>query len=512
MNDLSDKFGGLDDSVISYLDNTERGQASMDGLSKSIANSSAEMSSATIKAELLSKAMNTLTNIAATLIIKFVAWGLDELIVTLDEQKEKLEESITAYENSEEELQNINDELKTTAERIDELNGKDNLTFTEQDELENLIKTNEELERKIFLLEQANKEAEKEVVAEAQKTYDKTINNRTMGAVDQIDFYTNSSLLEGVNWDNFKNDLPWLVAQYQKQEALLSEAQVNGWSDIEDQARNNLTLLEGYMAEASQDYQTLYDQIGGISDYSMTEDLKVAKQDLNDILDIAANILGYSGQRSTTILNNIFSTDGIEKTKEELLQLAKSGELTPETIKGYTNLNKALEETTLSAEDLCNELYAESGTKSLQELIDIFGQDAVEKLTPEDLQIALTISTEEADKAIEEEKKKYEKLKAEFENTGLQDVVDDYDDAVKSSKEYVNSLDDIYKSYNGINNIDRDILYWNDETLENNRQFLEEMYGSYEDAVAVSIRYKGFNKCKQQCIFIIIRQSFDILS
>lgn len=121
--------------------------------------------------------------------------------------------------------------------------------------------------------------------------------------------------------------------------------------------------------------------------------------------------------------------------------------------------------------------------KRYQNLVDKFGQDAVEKLTPEDLQIALTISTEEADKAIEEEKKKYEKLKAEFEDTGLQDVVDDYDNAVKSSKEYVDSLDDIYKSYNGINNIDRDILYWDDETLENNRQFLEEMYGSYEEAV-----------------------------
>lgn len=273
---MSDKFGRLDDSVISYLDNTERGQASMDGLSKSIANSSAEMSSATVKAELLSKAMNTLVNIAAVMVIKFIAWGLDELIVTLDEQKEKLEESITAYEQSEEELENINDELKTTAERIDELNGKDNLTFTEQDELEKLVKTNEELERKIFLLEQANKEAEKEVVTEAQKTYDKTINNRTMGAVDQIDFYTNSSLLEGVNWNNYKDDLSWLVAQYQKQEDLLSEAQANGWSNIEEQARNNLTLLEGYMAEASQDYQTLYDQIGGISDYSMTEELKSA--------------------------------------------------------------------------------------------------------------------------------------------------------------------------------------------------------------------------------------------
>lgn len=359
VDDLSNKFGGLDDSVKSYLNNTERGQASIDGLSKSIANSSAEMSSATVKAELLSKAMNILTNIAATLIIKFVAWGLDELIVTLDEQKEKLEESITAYENSKEELKNINDELKTTAERIDELNGKDNLTFTEQDELEKLIRTNEELERKIFLLERANKEAEKEVATEAQKTYNKTINNRTVGAVDQIEFYaTNSSLLEGVNWDNFKDDLPWLVAQYQKQEALLSEAQSKGFTNIENQVRNNLDLLEGYMSDVSQDYQTLYDQISGISDYAMTEDLKVAKQDLNDILNIVANILGYGGQRSKKTFDDIWNSDEFSQYRSELETLAKEGKLDSKVLESNENYKKLLEDTGATAEDTAEHIRA----------------------------------------------------------------------------------------------------------------------------------------------------------
>ena len=41
---------------------------------------------------------------------------------------------------------------------------------------------------------------------------------------------------------------------------------------------------------------------------------------------------------------NIFNTNGIEKTKEELIAVAKSGELTRETIEGYTNLNNAINE------------------------------------------------------------------------------------------------------------------------------------------------------------------------
>lgn len=358
VDDLSSKFGGLDDSVIDYLKTTEKGKASVDGLSKAIANSSDEMGSATVKAELLSKAMNTITNVAATLIIRFVAWGLDELIVTLDEQKEKLEESIIAYENSEEELKNINDELKTTAERIDELNKKDNLTFTEQDELEKLIKTNDELERKIYLLEKANKEAEKEVVNEAQKTYDKYTNNREIGAVGQIDFYTNSSLLENVNWNNYKNDLSWLVAQYKKQQELLTEAQSNGWTNIEEQSRANLILLEGYMSEASLDYQDLYDKISSISDYSMTDDLKTAKDDLDDILNIVAEILGYGGQRAETNFDDIWNSDDFYKYKTELEKLAKEGKLDASVLESNENYKRLLEETGATAESTAQHINA----------------------------------------------------------------------------------------------------------------------------------------------------------
>ena len=44
-------------------------------------------------------------------------------------------------------------------------------------------------------------------------------------------------------------------------------------------------MLEGYMSEASLDYQDLYDKISDISDYAMTDDLKIAKQDLDDIIN-----------------------------------------------------------------------------------------------------------------------------------------------------------------------------------------------------------------------------------
>ena len=358
VDDLSTKLGGLDNSIVEYLNNTERGQANMDGLSKSINNSATSMVYATAKAKILSVALNALAGIAISLVIKGITWAVDGLIVTLDEQNKKLDDSITSYQQSKTKLECINNEVKTTSERIDELNSKQNLTFTEQEELRKLIKTNDELERKIYLLEQANKEAEKEVATEAQNTYDKYIKNRNMGAVDQIDFYSNSSLLEGVNWDDFKDDLPWLIAQHTKQENLLANAQSNGWTNIEEQAKSNLKLLEQYMSKASLDYQNLYDKIGNISDYSMTDKLKDAKQDLNGILDIVAEILGYDVQRSETSFDDIWTSKDFSQYKFELENLAKEGKLDASVLESNENYKKLLVDTGTTAEDTAQHINA----------------------------------------------------------------------------------------------------------------------------------------------------------
>lgn len=358
VNNLSKKFGGLDDSVIAYLNSIEKGKASINGISEAINDSASTMTSAITTTKLLSAALNALSGLAFSLVIKGITWAISELIVTLDKQKEKLNDAVMAYKLSESELSNINNELKTTAERIDELNARDSLTFTEQDELDRLIETNDELERKIYLLQQANQKAEKEVATEAQKTYNKYTNNRVLNAVEQIDFYTNSSLLVNVNWDNWKDDLSWLIAQYKRQEELLANAQVNGWSDHEAKAKSDLELLEEYMAEASIGYQDLYEKISSISDFAMTDDLELAKQDLDDMLDIVAEILGYSGQRFETDFNKTWNSADFVQSKTELEALAKDGKLNADVLESNEQYKKLLTDTGATAEDVAQHIIA----------------------------------------------------------------------------------------------------------------------------------------------------------
>lgn len=60
-------------------------------------------------------------------------------------------------------------------------------------------------------------------------------------------------------------------------------------------------------------------------------------------------------------------------------------------------------------------------------------------------------------------------------------AVEYYNQATESAEKYRSSLDDIYKSYNGISNVDRDIIYWDDENLEKYKSFIESWGESAED-------------------------------
>ena len=72
---------------------------------------------------------------------------------SLKDLQETAQDSKSAYDSTISEIKSLNEELKTTQDRIKELQAKDSLTFTEEDELEKLKKTNDELERELRIKE-----------------------------------------------------------------------------------------------------------------------------------------------------------------------------------------------------------------------------------------------------------------------------------------------------------------------------------------------------------------------
>lgn len=96
---------------------------------------------------------------------------------SLKNLQETAQDSKSAYDSTISEIKSLNNELKTTKDRINELQNKDSLTFSEEDELEKLKKTNDELERELRIKEaiaqtegqQAAKDASNAITKKSEK-------------------------------------------------------------------------------------------------------------------------------------------------------------------------------------------------------------------------------------------------------------------------------------------------------------------------------------------------------
>lgn len=82
---------------------------------------------------------------------------------TTEELREELSNLHAELADIQSEFDSLNSELETTQSRMAELLAMDSLSFTEKEELDNLKKTNAELQRKLDLLQLTNKQKTKEV-------------------------------------------------------------------------------------------------------------------------------------------------------------------------------------------------------------------------------------------------------------------------------------------------------------------------------------------------------------
>ena len=292
----------------------------------------------------------------------------DALTVSVEEQKGKMEESLSAYEDAKSELSNITTELKSQEQAMDELLAKEKLTYAEKGQLEELQAITRELRIQKDLAEKEERRTKKEVATDASDLFKKQFGIYDISE-SAINEYQNNADITGNNaiLTSDENDISAMIAGYKQFNKLLDEAYGEENQDNIDHFKSLTDDLNDSIFSTARDLQKQQDNI---SDYYNTikdipyEDLTTEQKEIVDSYNAISNAISLIYQQldpntwNSMQVDDIFSTDGIEKTKDELVAMAQSGELTPETIKGYTNLNNALGETTLSAQDLCNELYA----------------------------------------------------------------------------------------------------------------------------------------------------------
>lgn len=282
----------------------------------------------------------------------------DALTTSLDEQKEKLEQANTTYESSKTELESINSELQTTAKRIDELNSKDNLTFVEQGELEELKKVTDELLIQQDILEKQKAYDAKQLANETVNTFNKQFRSSNISQ-NQVDSYASGAETSGNNAilisDN--QDISSMIAAYKQLTKLKQEA-----FDIKD-------------SESGQDYKealddvsnSLYGNIADLTNWKSTlesiplEDLtdvqKQALTDINNAIELIYQNIDPTKWKEIKFDSLISSAD-TKETVNELKELAKAGELTPEVLTSTKEYAYLLELTGLTAKEVTEQINA----------------------------------------------------------------------------------------------------------------------------------------------------------
>lgn len=390
----------------------------------------------------------------------------DALTISVEEQKEKMEDSVSAYNDAKTELENITTELTNQEQAMDDLLKKDKLTYAEKGQLKELEKITEQLQIQKDLAEKDEEKEKKESAYEAAKTYEKQFGKYDFSeaAIEEYQNVADASMNNDILVQD-TNNIPALIAAYKQYEKLLSQAYVNKDADNIDWFKTSLEEGKETIFSTTKDLQ---EQQSAMSDYyatlenlpydSLTADQKKVVDSytaISNAIELVYKELDPNTWNEMQV-NSVFSSDGVEKTKDELVEMAKEGTLDESTIQSYKNLNAALEKTNMFLSDgqsaasaFCDQMYALAGAdnqnaQDAQKLADTYKKTLNRFPTNESV---TSQDVAEAKAAVQEE---YDKIH----DWGI----DSYSDQIKDGT--------IQSKYGNVDMDNRQIIDWNLDNIE----------------------------------------------
>lgn len=292
----------------------------------------------------------------------------DALTVSVKEQKEKMEDSLSTYKDAKSELSNITTELENQEQAMDDLLAKEKLTYAEQGQLEELQAITKELRIQKDLAEKEEGRTKKEVAKDASDLFNKQFGKYDISESAITEYQNNANITDNnAILISDENDISSMVAGYRQFNDLLNEAY---GSENQDDIDHFKSLTEDLKDSIFETAQELQEQQSNIADYynsikdipydDLTTEQKGIVDSYNSISDAIELIYQQldSNTWKSMQIESVFDTEGIEKTKEELLEMVKAGEFDESTLQSYPKLSAALEQNKVSASELRNELEA----------------------------------------------------------------------------------------------------------------------------------------------------------
>ena len=289
--------------------------------------------------------LTTKAGFAAGVIALGVAFGVlaDRVYNAEKYAKKALDESADKVDEVRSEIDSLNSELKTTQDRIDELNAKENLTLVEQDELNRLKETNDELERELRLKQSILSKEGKEANKDAKKYF--------TTKKDSLNFetsYEGVEIHEETDYIGTVEERIDRLQQYAEGKIQLSEETIASYKDYVESAISDFMQEDDYLVKGLDD---------GILDRL---DALYEKYDI------------YTNGRGSVIeekISGILAKVDFQDEAKQLEELGKNGNLTKSSVEECINnvdgLKDALDKAGISAEELYQYIMALSNPDAI---------------------------------------------------------------------------------------------------------------------------------------------------
>lgn len=322
---------------------------------------------ANIALEGLKMAANMIAGMLIAEGIQLAVTAIDNYIHRVEKANEAMNEAVSEYDSAKTALKDTTSQLEEQNKSIDELNKKDKLTYVEQEELDKLKEATRQLEL------QKNIE-EKEKANSAREAADKTVTafNKQYGKGDidknAVDTQLAQSKVTGVfqearNSDDIVGNLAsfeYYTEQMEKTQKRYNKALKSGSKDdikyYEENLQDCIDTVDEYTTSLNNNIEDLTKKKNNLQDAydnavkkksngeSLSSDEKNTISKYQEIADIIKLIYSYTDKAgwNNSQISEIFNTNGIEKSKEDLKQLAQEGKLTEEELQKYPNLMNAI--------------------------------------------------------------------------------------------------------------------------------------------------------------------------
>ena len=310
-----------------YLGGLDGAKASLAGYGTQLAITTAK----TIGLRAVTMALNVALSWGVSTVVGLLVDLFDKLVVTLNESREALADLKDEYSNLQSDILSVNNELKTTIDRMNELEKKDTLTFTEKEEYDNLVETNNELERKLALLELEEKQKKQEINKSFVDTMEKD--------VDKIGEYSNYE--KQVTEKEYINQ-QFELRQKHYQELLKTEQKYNNTkSKIEKQLLKKdkeyyqglIDDIDKYLLWKNKSWTTDSEGIEYIKNPTTDDEKAVNKwlDFINDFQDKMAIAMGEESAK-TNAFNRLVDNWQFDSLVQDLQDLGKQGQVTAEML------------------------------------------------------------------------------------------------------------------------------------------------------------------------------------